>query len=167
MARNPKERMISHPPLFTVFKPAGVVGVKLGLVAMELDEHEAIRLADYEGLEHEQAAIAMGISRSTFTRLIERARKKLASMLIDGLKLMIDGGNIHFKENLYQCHDCNHFFRSTIHEEQEQCPLCHSKHLVDFAKGFGHGRCCNKNMPRKCAIQNTPSYTHPLVKEEF
>ena len=148
MARNPKERIVSHPPLFTTFKPAGIGGMKLETVILELDEYEAIRLADYEGLEHEQAAYAMEISRSTFTRLIERARKKLASMLIDGLKLMIDGGSIHFKENMYQCLDCHHFFRSTIHEEKEKCPLCHSEHLVDFAKGFGHGRCCHKKVFR-------------------
>ena len=142
---------MSHPPLFTTFKPAGIVGIKLGSVTLELDEYESIRLADYEGLEHEQAAEAMGISRSTFTRLVERARKKFASMLVDGLKLTINGGSIHFKENLFQCLDCNHLFKSTIHEAEAPCPLCRSHHLVDFAKGFGHGRCCrNKTHKNGC-----------------
>ena len=144
MARNPKERVVSHPPLFTTFKPAGVIGDKLETVVLELDEYEAIRLADYEGLEHEQSAEAMGISRSTFTRLVERARKKMASMLIDGLKLTINGGSIHFKENLYRCVECRHLFRASLHEESEQCPLCHSQRLVNFAIGFGHGRCCHE-----------------------
>lgn len=149
MARTPKERMVSHPPLFSTFKPAGIVGTKLGSVVLELDEYEAIRLADYEGLDHEQAAEAMGISRPTFTRLIERSRKKLSSMLVDGLKLVIDGGSIHFKENLYQCLACKHFFRATIHEGKELCPLCQSSQLIDFAKGFGHGRCCDNKVKRR------------------
>lgn len=144
MARNLKERVVSHPPLFTLFKPAGVVGNKLETVVLELDEYEAIRLADYEGLEHEEASEAMEISRSTFTRLVERARKKVASMLINGAKLTIDGGSVHFKENLYQCVECRHLFRASLNEEHEQCPLCHSSHLVNFALGFGHGRCCHK-----------------------
>ena len=148
MARNPKERVVSHPPLFTTFKPAGVIGDKLETVVLELDEYEAIRLADYEGLEHEQSAEAMGISRSTFTRLVERARKKMASMLIDGLKLTINGGSIHFKENLYRCVECRHLFRASLQEESEQCPLCHSQCLVNFARGFGHGRCCHEKEKR-------------------
>lgn len=145
MARNPKARAISHPPLFTTFKPAGVAGTKLETITLELDEYEAIRLADYDGLEHEQAAQAMGISRSTFTRLVERARKKMASMLIEGAKLVIDGGSIHFKENIYQCKACNHRFRASILEERRECPMCHSAELVDFARGFGHGTCCYHN----------------------
>ena len=148
MARNPKERVVSHPPLFTTFKPAGVIGDKLEAVVLELDEYEAIRLADYEGLEHEQSAEAMGISRSTFTRLVERARKKMASMLIDGLKLTINGGSIHFKENLYRCVVCRHLFRASLQEESEQCPLGHSQRLVNFARGFGHGRCCHEKEKR-------------------
>lgn len=144
MARNPKERAVSHPPLFTTFKPAGVIGDKLETIVLELDEYEAIRLADYEGFEHEQASEAMGISRSTFTRLVERARKKVASMLITGSKLTIGGGSIHFKENLYRCVECHHVFKASLHEEHEQCPLCHSSHLVNFARGFGHGRCCHE-----------------------
>lgn len=144
MARNPKARVVSHPPMFHTFKPAGVVGNKLESIMLELDEYEAIRLADHEGLEHEEASEAMGISRSTFTRLLERARKKVASMLINGSKLTIGGGSIHFKENLYQCAACHHIFKASLHEEHEQCPSCHSRNLVDFARGFGHGRCCHE-----------------------
>lgn len=145
MARNPKARSVSYPPLFMTFKPAGVAGIKLETITLELDEYEAIRLADYEGLEHEKASEAMDISRSTFTRLIERARKKMAIMLIEGSKLVIDGGSVHFKENIYQCKACNHRFRATINEEKKECPVCHSCELVDFAKGFGHGMCCQKS----------------------
>ena len=148
MARNPKARAVSHPPLFTTFKPAGVAGTKLETIILELDEYEAIRLADYESLEHEEASEMMGISRSTFTRLVERARKKMALMLVVGSKVVIDGGSVHFKENVYQCKACNHRFRVNILEEKKECPLCHSSELVDFAKGFGHGVCCHTGEER-------------------
>ena len=141
MARNPKERAVSHPPLFSTFKPASIAGRKLETITLELDEYEAIRLADYESLEHEEAAQTMGISRSTFTRLVERARKKVASMFVEGTKLTINGGSIYFKENLYQCDACAHFFRATFTDEAKTCPECHSSMLIDFAKGFGHGKC--------------------------
>jgi len=143
MARNPKDRTVSHPPMFSVFKPAGVTGKKLEVVMLELDEYESIRLADYMGFEHEKAAQEMGISRSTFTRLVERARKKVASMLVVGSKIEIEGGSVHFKENLYHCLDCNDVFRVSMQEETGECPTCHSEKLVDFARGFGHGRCCS------------------------
>ena len=148
MARNPKARAVSHPPLFTTFKPAGVAATKLATITLELDEYEAIRLADYESLEHEEASEMMGISRSTFTRLVERARKKMALMLVEGSKVVIDGGSIHFKENVYQCKACNHRFRVNILEKKKECPLCHSSELVDFAKGFGHGVCCHTGKER-------------------
>jgi len=144
MARTPKERLVATPPLFTSFKPSGIEGSKLLHVSLELDEYEAIRLADYMGMEHEQASLMMNISRSTFTRLIDRARQKVSKLLVEGVKLEIDGGNIHFKENLYQCLSCRHFFALGIEKEASTCPTCNSTDLVNYARKFGHGSCCMK-----------------------
>jgi len=55
-----------------------------------LDEFEAIRLADYEGLYHEKAAEQMNISRSTFGRIIDNARSKVADTIINGKALQIE-----------------------------------------------------------------------------
>ncbi|MBV5279650.1 MAG: DUF134 domain-containing protein [Campylobacteraceae bacterium] len=144
MSRTPKRRLVASPPLFSSFKPSGIAGTKLLHVNLELDEYEAIRLADYKGMEHEQASEAMNISRSTFTRLLERARQKVSRLLVEGVKLNIDGGTIHFKDNLYQCQACRHFFALGIHDEASVCPMCASKDLVNFAQKFGHGTCCMK-----------------------
>lgn len=56
---------------------------------LERDEVEAIRLADYEGLSHEDSAILMKISRATFGRILERARRKIADGIINGKALKI------------------------------------------------------------------------------
>ncbi len=61
-------------------------------VTLTLDEFEAIRLADYQGLYHEQAAGIMGVSRQTFSRIVETARKKVADALVNGRVLGISGG---------------------------------------------------------------------------
>lgn len=54
------------------------------------DEAEAIRLADYERLYHEEAALRMGISRATFGRIVNNARHKVAEVIIKGMALRID-----------------------------------------------------------------------------
>jgi predicted DNA-binding protein (UPF0251 family) len=59
-------------------------------VCLSLDELETIRLADHEGLYHEQAAERMNISRPTFGRILGEARRKVAEALIDGKALRIE-----------------------------------------------------------------------------
>jgi len=60
---------------------------------MSLDELETIRLADYEGLYHENAAKQMGISRPTFGRILDGARRKVADAIINGKALQIKAVN--------------------------------------------------------------------------
>jgi predicted DNA-binding protein (UPF0251 family) len=61
-------------------------------VTLALDEVEALRLADLNGLYQEQAAAQMRISRPTFSRVIEQARRKVADALIHGKALRIEEG---------------------------------------------------------------------------
>ena len=77
MSRPEKERKVHEPPIFTGFKPMGVNNKYLQQTILTLDEFEAFRLSDNIGLSHADAAEEMEISRSTFTRLIEKARKKM------------------------------------------------------------------------------------------
>jgi len=64
------------------FKPCGIRRKELERVYLLEDEMEALRLADYEGLYQQECADRMGISRPTFSRLIESARKKTADALL-------------------------------------------------------------------------------------
>ncbi len=73
----------------TYFKPRGIPMVSLQETTLELDEFEALRLADLEGLYQADAALRMGISRQTFANIVIRARHKVADALIHGKALKI------------------------------------------------------------------------------
>ena len=84
----------------------------VGRGVLAVDEFEALRLADYEGLYQEQAAERMRISRQTFGRIVEAARKKVAQALVEGLALRIEGGEIEMaKMRAFECGDCGTFGR--------------------------------------------------------
>jgi predicted DNA-binding protein (UPF0251 family) len=144
MPRTEKDRLVHTPPLFSEFKPIGVPVQQLQQVTLTLDEFEAFRLADYQGFTHAEGALEMGISRSTFSRLIEKSRKKIADYIIEGRLLSIEGGNVHFSHNIIQCQKCGHMFKTNIHKDIHECPHCHSNKLINLAGGFGHGKCCRK-----------------------
>jgi predicted DNA-binding protein (UPF0251 family) len=145
MPRPQKMRSVRRPPLFAEFKPTGVRGRFLEDLALTLDELEAIRLADYEGKDHNDSAEEMGISRSTFSRLVERARQQVARFLIEGKCLRIEGGEVHFQGNLIRCDDCGHLMNLSFDSKTTRCPECGSTNLVDLAGGFGHGHCCKRH----------------------
>ncbi len=63
-------------------------------VTLTVDEFEAIRLADLEGLYQADAAEKMNISRQTLGRILESAHKKIADALVHGKALLIKGGPI-------------------------------------------------------------------------
>jgi predicted DNA-binding protein (UPF0251 family) len=69
----------------------------LAEVVMTLDEVEALRLADLDGLYQEQAGEQMKVSRATFARIVESARRKVADALIHGKALRLEGGVIIVK----------------------------------------------------------------------
>ncbi len=149
MPRPQDNRIVHEPPLFSEFKPMGIKGRDLEQILLTLDEFEAFRLADFVGLSHAEAADEMEISRSTFTRLIEKARKKIAEFLIQGKILTIEGGSIHFRNNIIRCQSCGHMFKISIVSSISECPACHSSNLLNLAGGFGHGKCCHFRDPNK------------------
>lgn len=75
-------------------KPAGIPARELETVCLGYDEAEALRLADLEGLYQDAAARSMGVSRQTFGRIIESARRKSADALLNGKALRIEGGEV-------------------------------------------------------------------------
>jgi len=81
-------------PQATYFKPRGVPLRTLQQVALTVDELEALRLADLEGLYQEEAAGRMNVSRQTFGRIVEAAHKKVADALVNGKALSIEGGPV-------------------------------------------------------------------------
>ena len=90
MARPKKLRCVKCKPDATYFKPRGIPLVELEEIPITIDELEAIRLADYEELYHEDAAKKMKISRQTFGRILNDAHKKVSECLIKGKALKIE-----------------------------------------------------------------------------
>lgn len=95
MSRPLKCRRVGFMPGITYFKPAGIPLRYLEEVRLSIDEVEAIRLKDIEGLEQEQGAQKMNISRPTFQRVLGSARQKIADALLNGKAIKIEGG--HFE----------------------------------------------------------------------
>jgi predicted DNA-binding protein (UPF0251 family) len=71
------------------FKPCGTRGKHLEKTVLEEDEAEAVRLNDFEGLYQQACADRMGISRTTFSRLIDSAHKKISDALLHGKAIVI------------------------------------------------------------------------------
>lgn len=72
-------------------------------VVITLDEYEVIRLIDLEKLSQEQCSIQMNVARTTITAIYDSARSKIADALINGKKLLIDGGNVTVCEHNSRC----------------------------------------------------------------
>ncbi|DAC72030.1 MAG TPA: hypothetical protein DSN98_07245 [Thermoplasmata archaeon] len=92
MPRPRRCRRVCFEPGITYFKPAGVPMTDLDEVVLMVDEFEAIRLKDVDGLEQEQCAQHMNISQPTFHRLYLEARRKIADVIVNGKALKIEGG---------------------------------------------------------------------------
>ncbi|MGP8153794.1 MAG: DUF134 domain-containing protein [Smithella sp.] len=101
-------RNICGIPDKNYFKPRGIPTVDLEEVVLTLDEFEAVRLADYEQLYQEEAATSMSISRQTFGRIIEKAHKKIADVLLNGKALKIEGGEVNLEEMKPHCRAKRH-----------------------------------------------------------
>jgi predicted DNA-binding protein (UPF0251 family) len=71
------------------FKPCGLRRNSLERMVLDIDEMEAIRLSDFEGLYQQECADRMGISRTTFSRLIESAHRKIADALLHNKAISI------------------------------------------------------------------------------
>lgn len=92
-----KRRLLDRAPREAIYKPAGVPLDGLRRVALLQEELEALRLADLEQLTQQQAAERMGISRSTFQRIVARARRQVALALAEGQALQIEGGTFQVR----------------------------------------------------------------------
>ena len=94
MTRPCRCRRIRCNPDSNYFKPRGIPLDMLEEINLTLDELEAVRLADLEGLYQEDAAKKMDISRQTFGNIVNSAHKKIANALLNGKALKIEGGPV-------------------------------------------------------------------------
>ncbi len=111
-----------------------------GEIELSLDELEAIRLADVEGLSQIEAAELMGISQPTFHRILKEARRKVGRALVEGLRIRVVGGEYIVRK--FMCFDCGHEWEEPYGTGRpEACPKCGSPNIrrVDAGRGRGKG----------------------------
>ena len=141
MSPRPKRfRKISNPPIISGFKPYGHKRVegKTDGIFLYFEEYEALRLCDFELLNHHQAAMVMDVSRPTLTRIYASARQKIAEAMVLGKQIVIEGGKIYYDSDWYSCSSCGCYFNNPEKNlDVTECPLCHSMEISEYSEGFG------------------------------
>jgi uncharacterized protein len=125
MARPKRIRKVDNPPHFKGFLPIGLPGEHPVLINFE--EYEAIRLCDFNLLSQAEAAGEMGVSRPTFTRIYESARRKVAQAFVKGNPIVFEGGKVYFNTDWYACQECGcRFSHPDKTDRVITCALCGS-----------------------------------------
>ena len=143
LARPVKWRKIENMPQILRFAPAPNPAANradgpelpVGENILKLEELEAIRLKDLEGLEQEDCAARMEISRPTFQRILVTARQKIADSLIHGKSISFEGGN--FTQNIcqFRCQSCGREWVEPLEAieagklRHNFCPKCRSAEI--------------------------------------
>lgn len=148
MAREPKCRRVQYSPKVTVFNPSGIPTDSLEEIALKLEELEAIRLKDLLGLEQEECAERMGVSRPTFQRILIESRAKIAGALINGKIIRIEGGDYCLGQG-----PCRRSQR--LGKRSKECPFCNDIFEDEGTPNLGRASVGSKIAI--CANSNSPS----------
>ncbi|WP_347488155.1 DUF134 domain-containing protein [Desulfoscipio sp. XC116] len=135
MPRPRKRRRVGFLPKVTYFQPVGA-DEQFREELISVDEIEALRLKDVEGMDQENCAEHMGVAQSTFQRILTSARKKLSTAILEGKAIRIEGGDYKLAPYKLECDYCGHDWMKTSWSSPDdtiECPRC--------GKGKGwHGR---------------------------
>jgi len=138
MVRPKKNRLVAFSPDISYFKPRGIAVGDLQEVILSVDELESIRLSDLLGMSYEEAGRQMGVSRATFGRIIQRARKVIADALINGKAIKVEGGNFTItveESRIFVCDKCSHKWEETQGTGRpEKCPSCGGEYFQKVEK---------------------------------
>jgi predicted DNA-binding protein (UPF0251 family) len=120
-------------PEVTYFKPVGIPLAQLQEIRLSVEEAEAIRLKDLEGLEQEECAQKMNVSRTTFSRVLNSARQKVADALLKGKAVRIEGGNFEMATRRFRCisgHEWDVPFEEITSASTQACPTCDTRDVM-------------------------------------
>ncbi|MGI5842817.1 MAG: DUF134 domain-containing protein [Candidatus Xenobium sp.] len=137
MARPHRPRQVACLPRTNLFKPVGVPARDLENLVLKIDELEAMRLVDLEGLSHEKAAQNLGVSRQTVGRLLEQGRRVVTEALLKARSLAIEGGSFRLAP-APPCRACGQSHFLAPGELPGTCPTCTGLSLGG-GRGCGHG----------------------------
>lgn len=131
MPRPPRSRKLAHPPLMAGFKPFGMPLCESRSVKLQFDEYESFHLVNYKNLQQDEAAGQMGVSRPTFTRIYNRALKKIAKAFAECSSIAIEGGNVEFNKHWYKCRKCFKLIDGLEnHTKCKNCPSFNEDELI-------------------------------------
>ena len=157
MARPTKWRKIENIPTVPYFIPSDKDLPEVAKNILKLEELEAIRLKDLEGMEQEECAVKMEISRPTFQRILISAREKIADSLINGKSILIEGGNFTLNICPVKCSSCGKEWMESyenldaIKSGAYNCPNCGSYQV--FCGKNCKGKSCHRNCLRYNSIE--------------
>ncbi|TFH01120.1 MAG: DUF134 domain-containing protein [Candidatus Thorarchaeota archaeon] len=142
MPRRKLHRLVTKEPPVSVDKPEGIPVRELEEILITIDEFEALRLADFEGLSQRDASTSMQISQPTFNRVLSSARSKVASGLVQGHVLRIEGGRYRLADGsgILECIDCGESVDLSS-DDKSTCQACGSTRLrwLRWEKGMRSG----------------------------
>ncbi len=124
MPRRATPRKVVKPPGFRGYKPYGAETDSRNPVELMYEEYEAVKLADYDLMNHQEACRLMGISRPTFARIYESARRKIALAMVETREIKTVFGNAMLDKSWVLCLSCNARFTVPEGFSQNQCPVC-------------------------------------------
>ncbi len=135
MAKPKKSRFVQQPPSAAYYKPRGIPMYCLEQVTVTVDEYEALRLVDMEGMDHGAAAERLGVSRPTVARIVSSAHHKVAEALATGKAICIEGGSYVLGQNRYRCSSCGESWAGELESRvgEHSCPSCSSDQVMDLA----------------------------------
>ena len=122
-------RKVVAPPGFKGYKPYGNRQGKSEHVDLLYEEYEAIKLADYDLMNHLEASQLMGVSRATFARVYESARRKIAKALVETREIRSVFGNASLDQSWFVCNTCHTQFNIPDNHIEYRCPLCKSENI--------------------------------------
>jgi predicted DNA-binding protein (UPF0251 family) len=142
--------LVEQEPSYRKFVPDGQMNDKT--VIMQVEELEALRLKDLDDKDQVTCAMEMGVSRATFQRILQSARKKMVTSLVYGQTIIIKGGSYMVKNRKFECNDCGHIWEvepcteGGKHGYEIPCPTCGSMKKIKLSEdgtrhacGGGHG----------------------------
>lgn len=129
MPRRKRMRKVVAPPGFRGYKPYGNRHGRKEHVDLLYEEYEAIKLADYDLMNHLEASQLMGVSRATFARVYESARRKIARALVETREIRSMFGNASLDHSWFVCDACNARFNIPDNHTSHHCPLCKSENI--------------------------------------
>ena len=135
MPRPQKPRRVGFIPDATYFKPAGIPMRVLEEICLSMEEAEAVRLKDLEGLDQEEGARKLNVSRPTFQRILGSARQKIADALLNGKAIKIEGGNFEVSFRRFRCangHEWDVPFEVMANTPPQFCPRCNTPSITPF-----------------------------------